>query len=253
MLDFLWPLYHWLYRHGRLYDKNLKVYVTDRSIERFSSILNALFHCKIITRFDYNDAVGMYRVMVLGMEAHNRRLFGLTVGDYISRPREYIRHFREYVFERLGIEPGAPNKMILVQRKMTTEDRGGGRRNIENHESVEKALSVFAEMYNLSFHNVVLEDMSFIEQVELFSSAKLVVGQHGAGLCHFLWMPIGSALNELHESDKEAYRFGQFCAEFGLWHKNLICPKGDSNKNIVVPINELVNGLDKMMRWKDGR
>jgi capsular polysaccharide biosynthesis protein len=49
----------------------------------------------------------------------------------------------------------------------------------------------------LTFHNVTLEELDFAEQVRLFASAVLVVGQHGAGLGNSLWMQPGSTVIEL--------------------------------------------------------
>lgn len=39
--------------------------------------------------------------------------------------------------------------------------------------------------------------MSPIEQMQLFSSTSLLIGQHGAGLANMLWMPRGSAVVEI--------------------------------------------------------
>ena len=244
MLDFLWPLYHWLYVHGRLYDRDLKIYTTDTSIEKFRSVIDEFFHCKVVTKFDGRAVVGCYTDIILGMEGHNRKVFKLTVEAFIGNPKEYIVHMQEYAFEKMGITPCEADRLILVERKVVDEDRGGGRRNIANHSQLEKALEVFAEMKGLTFQNAVLEDMSFIEQVKLFSTAKVVVGQHGAGLCHFLWMPKGGFLQELHHNHGEAYRFGEFCCSFGFGHNNMMCPK-DEDKSIEVPINDLVAKLDK--------
>jgi len=244
MLDFLWPLYHWLYMRGRLYDKDLTVYIKDQNIEAFRSIVNEFFHCKVVTKFTSSEANGCLRDMILGMEGHNRRVFKLGVKDYVGRPKEYIRHFQHYTFEKLGIEREKADKFLLVERKIVDEDRGGGRRTIENHRELEKGLSVLAEMKGLHFENVMLEDMSFTEQVKLFAEAQVVVGQHGAGLCHFLWMPEDAVLQEVHHTDKEAYRFGGFCNFFGRRHGNMVCPSTEK-QNIVVPVNELMIGLDK--------
>jgi capsular polysaccharide biosynthesis protein len=44
---------------------------------------------------------------------------------------------------------------------------------------------------------VVLEDLSFTEQVSLFLNADTLIGQHGAAFVHAHWMPKGSHLVEL--------------------------------------------------------
>lgn len=85
--------------------------------------------------------------------------------------------------------------VILIERghKPLTANRLGGqwvdtgtsRRTIENHSELKEALS---NKYGDSFINVVLEDMPFENQIALFRGAKLVVAQHGAGMCNIAWM-----------------------------------------------------------------
>ena len=48
----------------------------------------------------------------------------------------------------------------------------------------------------LGFQKYLLEEMSFREQVELFSQAEIVVGQHGAGLTNVLFSPPGCLVVE---------------------------------------------------------
>lgn len=62
---------------------------------------------------------------------------------------------------------------------------GSAIRTIENHGELKEALS---NKYGDSFINVRLEDMPFEEQIALFKNAKLVVAQHGAGMCNIAWM-----------------------------------------------------------------
>lgn len=72
---------------------------------------------------------------------------------------------------------------------------GSQRRFILNHAELADYL---AGRYGDRFCNVVLEEMTFEDQVRLFFGARLVLGQHGAGLNHLLWMSRpGSAVVEL--------------------------------------------------------
>lgn len=62
---------------------------------------------------------------------------------------------------------------------------GSSIRNLSNHSEIKDAM---LEKYKDDFMNVVLEDLSFEDQISLFKHAKIVVGQHGAGLCNIAWM-----------------------------------------------------------------
>lgn len=47
------------------------------------------------------------------------------------------------------------------------------------------------------FRNIKLEDHSFAEQINAFYHAKLIIGQHGAGLSNAVWMQPTSTLVEI--------------------------------------------------------
>lgn len=59
--------------------------------------------------------------------------------------------------------------------------RSKSRRSVSNEKKIEDYL------LNRGFRIIHAEDLTFSEQVELFSGAKLVIGIHGAGLTHALW------------------------------------------------------------------
>jgi hypothetical protein len=54
---------------------------------------------------------------------------------------------------------------------------------------------------NLGFESVQLESLSFVEQVEQFIDAEIVVGPHGAGLAGVSFMSPNSRLLEIHGHD----------------------------------------------------
>jgi len=52
----------------------------------------------------------------------------------------------------------------------------------------EDIVSVLSKRYGSTFKNAILEEMTLDEQISLFMSAKLVIGQDGAGMCNIVWM-----------------------------------------------------------------
>jgi capsular polysaccharide biosynthesis protein len=68
-------------------------------------------------------------------------------------------------------------------------------RGLANEDEVLDVLSRFA------VESILLEEMSFAEQVRLFAESELVVAPHGAGLSHLAFMPLKSKVVELFSSD----------------------------------------------------
>lgn len=253
ILDFLMPLYHWLYGIGRLNDKGLAVYFCDPSIEKFRHITKQFFNCTVIADPCLRNIGNVPRVMGMGWEAHNRRWLSLHLYDYVGAPRKYISDFREYVTDQLAIESGQQNKLVFVERKREDDDRGGTRRNITNHNETAMALVGVAAEFDLAFVNVVLEDMPWEEQVRLFRETKVLVAQHGASLANIIFMLDDSVVIELHKNDAEAYRYRQLCEFFGIGkHSNVVCPLDpetlSTQGNIVVPALTLAEHVRQEIR-----
>lgn len=58
-------------------------------------------------------------------------------------------------------------------------------------------LELLPGLHERGFHIVRLEELSVIEQILLFSQAKIVVGPHGAGHANILWSQPGTVLFEV--------------------------------------------------------
>ena len=243
-LDFMMPIYHWLYSHGRLYDRNLCILIGDPKAEIFRPIMGQFFNCKIVTSGTLEELVSRHRDMIFGWEAHNRKILGLKLADYIGFPFQYLNDFHEYLLKQTGLTAKDKNKFILVRRKHTDDDRGGGRRNITNHDEVAEAMEGEASRVGMEFVDAMLEDMSFAEQVDLFHNAAVLVAQHGAALCNIMFMRPTGVIVELHKNRKEEYRYRQLCDFFNIGrHSNIVCPLDakscSSQGNIIVPVERL--------------
>lgn len=68
-------------------------------------------------------------------------------------------------------------------------------RNVLNEEEIRPVLSRF------SFEIIHCENLSFSEQVKLFSDSAIVAGPHGAGFVNTMFMPEGSKVLEIHPAD----------------------------------------------------
>jgi hypothetical protein len=85
--------------------------------------------------------------------------------------------FRKHMLAQQPPSDGAPPTRLFVSRK------DAKRRRLVNESAIMDALSHFGII------EVVPSELTFAEQVDLFSRAELVVGPHGAGLTNLVFCP----------------------------------------------------------------
>lgn len=96
---------------------------------------------------------------------------------------EYLRAFRSFVLQRISLHTN--EDLIYISRRQAS------RRKIINEDSLTTRLKT------LGFKTVVLENHSFIEQVEIFNKAKLVISIHGAALSNIIFMKAHTSVIEI--------------------------------------------------------
>lgn len=103
-------------------------------------------------------------------------------------------------FSRLYRAPGAdPDQLTFVSRRMARQ------RKLENEEElIERLQSALPEA---KVRGVALENYSPLEQVKIMSKTRLLVGLHGAGLTHSVFLPQSAGLFELFPGVLHAFRF----------------------------------------------
>ena len=82
-------------------------------------------------------------------------------------------------------------KIILIERLKPNfvgnnimECYGGQRRIIHNHQELKNILE---KKYGNKFLNIALDNLNIFEQFDLFYNAKIIIGQHGAGLTNIFF------------------------------------------------------------------
>jgi len=190
MHDFLLPMNDWRLTHQpdlsstTLYMSNTK----DQSVGSFQGIVEEFLQTelKLVPPDEFKEIPGQD----LKLRAY---LFGpysqQTCANMLStaRHRYGLDQQSEPEFDVVLIERGTAN--LGFENDASLKDwakaNGSQRRFILNHTELVDFLS---NRYGNRFCNVVLEELSFREQVRLFFGAKLALGQHGAGLNNLLWM-----------------------------------------------------------------
>lgn len=83
-----------------------------------------------------------------------------------------------------------PKLEILPRKRIYVSRRDAGRRRVENEEEV------YGLLKRYGFERVELASRPFKEQMELFRSAEMVVGPHGAGFSHLAFSDPGTPFLE---------------------------------------------------------
>lgn len=88
-----------------------------------------------------------------------------------------VNYMRENVLKNLGLPAKSGYRKLFISRKLATY------RHIINANEIERY------MIDQGFEIVYAEHLSFANQVTLFSQAKIIVGQEGAGMANLIFAP----------------------------------------------------------------
>lgn len=168
---------------------------------------------------------------------------------------ENVLYLRTYQQDRTRADHlldlmGVPVPSTYGDERLYLARPPGGRRSISNSAEVSSLLKRYG------FREVVPDELSIQEQIQLFQHARYVVGVHGAGLTNIIYRrgaPL--ALLELHSYSFVLDCYDRLCRQYGYSHDRLPCatevPRvgddsgwGGSNLLVDVPQLELrVRGL----------
>lgn len=96
----------------------------------------------------------------------------------------------------------------------------------------------FESLRPLGFERVLAEDMSLREQIELFASASVLIGPHGAGFTNMLFMPEGSTILECFEPRTLRRCYGTLSAACGHAYYAVVgetVENKDRDNDIIMP------------------
>ncbi len=118
------------------------------------------------------------------------------VDDYQSTTRatflgpQTLAFMRSLIIDGYGIRARSPHRRIYVSRGDARKRRLKNERDLA---------TLFAAK---GFQSVSAANLSFRDQVALFSEADAIAGPHGAGLSHILFAPSGVRVLEIFPADK---------------------------------------------------
>lgn len=119
---------------------------------------------------------------------------------------------------------GKKPKIVYVDRQRTQR-----KFDVEVHTQLLKQLKNIEKAKKAVVVDAVLEDLEKKEQFEMFSDADIILGIHGNGLAHELWMPEGGIIIEILPPPTFQYDYAPVSAVLGhmhiIWQYDKIYPR----------------------------
>jgi hypothetical protein len=191
---------------------------------------------------DHRAAVEPYRsfLMALGVpqeriffadDAYDYQLEEAILVSFLPQTKYYPEIVKEFASKVMaGLKSDEPaetrrRRIFISRQKFDTP-----KRRIANIEVIEPLLRTYG------FEPVMLEDLSVVEQIRLFSQAEAVIGVHGAGLANMIFSPSDCRMllleNPRNISVGLARMFSELAVVCGLRHQ------------VISVDEELVEGVD---------
>jgi len=153
---------------------------------------------------------------------------------------EIIRALRTLLVEYFCKQnPSRPQGLVYISR------RHASRRRIANESEVIEILK------NFGFDIIETESLSFSEQVRLFSSARHLISNHGAGLTNMMFMAAGANVLELrHSSANELTCYFNLASALDLNYFYQVCATTEADEhiaNLIVDTDDLRETVDLML------
>jgi hypothetical protein len=184
-------------------------------------------------------------------------LIELGVKNYLYADNKFHIYAKETLVPELPSEIGNPRiesliflrerflgsiKLANLQNKVYISRRYSSKRRVLN----ENELITLIKSYG--FQVYYLENLSFTQQVDLFSTAMIVLSPHGAGLSNIVFMPKGSSVIELFPNNYYEECYQNISMKISLKHFLIIENNGNNNCDFNVNINRLDVSLSRLLK-----
>jgi hypothetical protein len=248
LFDFMIPLYHFVKFRGETDPRDVRetrrIYVRSDGVWSFNGIMRifSLFPVTIISRSSLLIRRGTIGIEKLESDVDISRDYDKSIGFRYEFNRSTARGMREDVLERLNLSVDAVGKsgkplVILV-------DRRGTGRTMQNTEALVAVME--KDCPHCLVETVKFEYMSVEQQIGLASKASAIVGFHGSGLAHVLWMAETREGHPTHLIELLPFRY--ICRD---WYATAAAVAGVRYHG-VMNVNETMGVTDQGLRncWK---
>jgi capsular polysaccharide biosynthesis protein len=150
------------------------------------------------------ENISIQRLFVLGPSTYHPEIYNFEFwrGGALSKP--HLQFLRNRVFGYFGIQEGK-----VGEGKIYISRPSGGRRSIVNNQQIEQLFE------DRGFEIVRPENLSFEQQVRLFSSAKIIAGGAGAAYANLIFCQPGCEVLGLVCTAIKTYSMQANLAKFG--------------------------------------
>lgn len=189
IFDFLIPFYHFLkLTNGNETRETRRIYIRSNGMWLPHRLLRAFSSYPIVTLSESNPSM-LLRTAFVGMEKletnpNPNRSYDESIRFTYAFDRSTALGMREEVLEYHMIPP---NQIEENHRPLVLIiDRGSGTRNLPNFPELVRSIEALCprcEVIPVKFQN-----MEIVEQVSLVARASILIGFHGSGLTHVVWM-----------------------------------------------------------------
>lgn len=238
----LYEYYHFIrnallpfYDIYKKYNGQIKTIIIDEDMGEFKYIFEKIYNINVIYNRIFNKNIPL---------------------EICDSSKNIYKHENsvKFIKNKLHIPKSNPNYIVLIERgigkdscgkkcKSYLKKNGKHRRSIVNHNELKNALKY---KYGSKLKNVILENLSFYEQVKLFNKAKVIIGQHGAGFINMYWCPKKTKIIEIapDKGSDNIMLFKKFCNILNLKHSYTNFDKNLSkDRDVIVNVNEVLQQL----------
>jgi capsular polysaccharide biosynthesis protein len=135
---------------------------------------------------------------------------------------ECVQNIRQRLLDAAGGGPSRKgSRRIYISRQKT-------RRKIVNYPDIEAILREFG------FEEVFCEELSFEEQVRIFSEAEAIFGHHGAGTINAMFAPVGAVLIEAFNPQVWDHTAHRMASLFGIRHFHLFGKNANKEFDVIL-------------------
>jgi hypothetical protein len=208
VFDFMIPLYHFIKMlNGSDTVDNRRIYVRSDGVWKFHSMMRIFSREQVIVMGTLNVALLMPRAIIgiekLEQNVDPKRSYDDSIGFRYNFNRSTALGMREEVLRKIGVSAeavgykGKPLALLI--------DRGYGSRNIQNAEEIRQAM--VAGCPHCTVEVVHFHIMDPDRQVHIAARASVLVGFHGSGLTHTVWMAESRPNHTTHMVEILPYKY----------------------------------------------
>lgn len=151
-------------------------------------------------------------------------------------PSKYQSHLLRESFKSIMPYVKNPSKFIYISRSDSNSRR------------IINELDLTLLLVRYGFDIIKLSDLSFIEQLNLFANASIVLGSHGAGFTNIIFCNEKTSIIELFSEQKVEYFYKKICFDLGFNYSCLVFPSlGLITEDFIVDLSDIEDIIEQSL------